>query len=247
MADLLLFFVAGFVGGAVNVAAGGAKLFVFPLLLAAGLPPLAANATGTIALWPAQLPGVLIFRGSLGSAPASLVLDALVAMVGGTIGALALIFLGEGTFLVLVPFLLILAVSAILLGDLITKWSEKLNLAGERRWLERVFYFGCGLYAGYFGAGLGFMFLASVLLVSGMGIHGANAKKNLLAVAANTAAVVPLSFSGLVVWPAAITVLLGGLIGGYAGAKVIGKIPERLMRTAIALLGSGLTIHFLIG
>jgi uncharacterized protein len=57
--EWLIYLVAGFAGGAVNASAGGAKLFVFPLLLASGLSPLAANVTAAVALWPAQLPADL--------------------------------------------------------------------------------------------------------------------------------------------------------------------------------------------
>ena len=39
-AQFELFLAAGVLGGIVNAAAGGAKLFIFPMLLAAGLPPL---------------------------------------------------------------------------------------------------------------------------------------------------------------------------------------------------------------
>ena len=65
VSDLWLFLMAGVVGGAVNAAAGGAKLFVFPMLLGAGLPPLMANATGTVALWPAHLPAAWVYRREL--------------------------------------------------------------------------------------------------------------------------------------------------------------------------------------
>ncbi len=58
--DIWFLLLAGLIGGIVNVMAGGAKLFVFPMLLAAGLPPLVDNATATVGLWPAQLPGVWV-------------------------------------------------------------------------------------------------------------------------------------------------------------------------------------------
>ena len=52
--EIWIFILAGLVGGAVNAAAGGAKLFVFPMLLATGLPPIAANVTQGVALWRAR-------------------------------------------------------------------------------------------------------------------------------------------------------------------------------------------------
>lgn len=245
--DLALFLAAGLLGGAVNVAAGGAKLFVFPLLLSAGLPPVAANATATVALWPAQIPGVVVFRHAIPRTRAAMLIDPAVAGVGALAGALALIGLGEATFVGLVPLFLAVAVTAILFGDRIKGWAARRAEAGAGPWLARGMVFACGIYAGYFGAAVGFMFLASVLLAGAAGIHAANAQKNLLSVAANTAAVVPLMLSGLVVWPAAIAVFAGGLIGGYAGARIIRLIPPRPLKWAIALLGTALTLTYLFG
>lgn len=243
--DLLLFLAAGFVGGAVNVAAGGAKLFVFPILLSTGMAPLAANATGTLALWPAQVPGILVFRKSLPASPGMLATDAAFAGLGAILGVFALIGFGEATFVELVPLFLIVAVSAILFGDWLAKWSRQLAESAGGPWLARAIFLTCGVYAGYFGAGLGFMLLAAVFLAGDSGIHAANARKNLLAVAANTAAVIPLSLSGLVVWPAAISVFLGGIAGGYVGARIIRLLPARLLKWTVALLGTGLTLVYL--
>lgn len=245
--DSLLFLAAGMVGGAVNVAAGGAKLFVFPMLLSAGLPPVAANATGTVGLWPAQVPGVVVYRKSFAGGYAGLALDAGIACCGAVLGALALIVFGEGLFLKLVPFCLALAVGAILFGDRLKALAGR--LADDRRgpWLSRVLFFFCGCYAGYFGAGLGFMVLASILVSGAAKLHAANARKNLISVAANTAAVLPISLSGLVHWQAAVCVLLGGLIGGYGGARLIRLVPERPLKIAIAVMGTVLTLSFLFG
>jgi len=247
IAELLLFLAAGVLGGAVNVAAGGAKLFVFPILLSAGLPPVAANATGTVALWPAQVPGVLVFRRSLSEEPAGLWLDSVIAMIGGGLGAFALLGFGEGVFVRLVPLFLGVAVTAILFGDRLARLAARWRDTAGGPWLARGLVLLCGVYAGYFGAGLGFMLLAAIMLAGGGAIHTVNARKNLLAVCANTAAVVPLALSGLVAWTAAAAVVIGGLAGGYAGARIIKRLPERPLKWAIAILGTGLTLHHLFG
>ena len=49
-ATALLLLVAGFAAGLSGTIAGLASLFSYPALLAAGLPPLAANVTNTVAL-----------------------------------------------------------------------------------------------------------------------------------------------------------------------------------------------------
>ena len=43
---------ASFIAGTLNAMAGGGSFFSFPALLAVGVPPVNANATNTVALWP---------------------------------------------------------------------------------------------------------------------------------------------------------------------------------------------------
>ncbi|MEM7524737.1 MAG: hypothetical protein AAF360_13460 [Pseudomonadota bacterium] len=67
-----MFFAVSLFGGAWNAVAGGAALFTVPALMAAGLPPLVANATNCLALSPvnaAALP--LTGRSFAGSAARS--------------------------------------------------------------------------------------------------------------------------------------------------------------------------------
>ena len=50
--DLLLAGLAAVAAGAVNALAGGGTLISFPVLIALGVPPLAANITNAVALCP---------------------------------------------------------------------------------------------------------------------------------------------------------------------------------------------------
>lgn len=42
---------AGMIGGICNAVAGGGTFFTFPALLAAGVPPVVANATSAVSIW----------------------------------------------------------------------------------------------------------------------------------------------------------------------------------------------------
>lgn len=240
-----LLLLAGFAGGAVNAAAGGAKLFVFPLLLAAGLPPLMANATGTVALWPAQFTASLAYRSELGHLR-PLIVRALPALLGAAIGAVALIFSSEAVFRAVIPFVLAVAVTAIAFGNRTAAFVARIVPADRMTRVSGALLFAAGFYGGYFGAGLGFLIVAILFAAGSMAINRANAEKNLLAFAINSTAVLPLSFSGLVDWRAAVGVIAGGVLGGYAGGTLARRLPERPMRLAIAFLGLVLTAAFLI-
>ncbi len=166
-------------------------------------------------------------------------------LAGALSGAVALILSSEAAFVTIVPFCLALAVGAIIAGDRLPTFVARHVPGGAGRWLTGSLLFLCGVYGGYFGAGLGFMLLAVLTLAGAADLHLANAQKNLLAFAINTTAVIPLSLSGLVDWVAAGVVLAGGLLGGYVGASLTRLVPVRPLRWAIGLVGVALTVSFL--
>ena len=246
MSDYLLLAIAGLAGGMVNVAAGGAKLFVFPLLLSLGLPPLAANATGTVALWPSTLPGAFAGKNSTAKLDTGgLWIDLPLVALGGMIGVGLLIWLGERVFVSVVPFLLILALCVIAFGDRLKSLAERLQSEGGKA-LRRVLIFLCGIYAGYFGAGLGFFLVASMIVSGTSHFHSALRQKNLFVAAANTAAVSVLAWSGLVSWLSAGIIFVFAIIGASIGAMIIPKVSPRLLRGFVLLMGSILTARFVI-
>jgi uncharacterized membrane protein YfcA len=245
--EWLIYLLAGIAGGAVNASAGGAKLFVFPLLLASGLSPLAANVTAAVALWPAQLPAVWVWRKTLLADARRLARQAVPAVTGGLLGALLLIGFPDDAFVAAIPFLLAIAVAAIVLGPQLAVLLQRALPPRQLAAMTGALLFLTGVYAGYFGAGMGFMLIAVLTAASGLAIQEANAAKNLMAVAISTTAVVPLMLSGLVDWPAALLVLAGGLAGGWLGGHLTRIIPGRVMRIGVAVIGVALTASFLLG
>jgi uncharacterized protein len=244
--EWLIYLFAGFAGGAVNASAGGAKLFVFPLLLASGLSPLAANVTAAVALWPAQLPAVWLWRKTLLGDARRLARQAVPAVTGGLLGALLLIGFPDDAFVAAIPFLLAIAVAAIVLGPQLAVHLQRALPPRQLAAMTGGLLFLTGLYAGYFGAGMGFMLIAVLTAASGLAIQEANAAKNLMAVAISTTAVAPLMLSGLVDWPAALVVLAGGLVGGWIGGHLTRVVPGKVMRIGVAVIGVALTASFLL-
>jgi len=246
IATVALFLIAGLVGGIVNSAAGGAKLFVFPLLLATGLPPIAANVTQGVALWPSQWPAIWVYRHELLRDLSGLLRQMAPALVGALVGSLVMVSSSDDVFKNVVPILLVVAVLAIVLGPRTADFMRWI-FPGERlKAATAVLLALFGFYGGFFGAGLGFMLLAVLSASSGSGIGSVNGAKNLIAAGIQTVAVVPMMMSGLVDWLAATCVLIGGLIGGYAGAKITRKLPEKYLRVGVAALGLALTLSFLL-
>ena len=84
--DIALIGAGGFAAGAVNAMAGGGTFFSFPAMLAVGLPPVTANASNSVALWPGSLTGVWAYRHELAQYKRYLVPMSVMSLIGGALG-----------------------------------------------------------------------------------------------------------------------------------------------------------------
>ena len=109
VSEIVLLVLAGFAAGGMNALAGGGTFFSFPALLAAGLPPVTANATNAVALWPASLAGAWAARASLRPLGRYLLPLLVAGLAGGLLGGLLLLVGGDAVFAKLIPWLLLVA------------------------------------------------------------------------------------------------------------------------------------------
>src|SRR5882672_3313027 len=99
----------GFLAGTSNALVGGGTLFTFPVLLAAGLPPVIANTTTTVALVPGTFTSAYAYLPQLPRVRARFPARIAVAIAGGLTGAVLLLVAGDALFFYLVPWLLAVA------------------------------------------------------------------------------------------------------------------------------------------
>src|SRR6516225_9870846 len=100
---------AAFLAGGINSVAGGGTLISFPTLVWLGLPPITANATNTVAIWPGSLGSIWGFRSEFGHAPPRLKWLSISSLIGGGLGAILLRSTPVALFERLVPFLILFA------------------------------------------------------------------------------------------------------------------------------------------
>jgi uncharacterized membrane protein YfcA len=97
-----------------------------------------------------------------------------------------------------------------------------------------------GIYGGYFGGGIGILMLATLSL-AGQKIRMATATKNVLAMAMNASAVTLFAFSTHVDWLAGFALAVGGIGGGFLGSWLVHRLPEKIMRGFVVLVGMTLS------
>src|SRR5229473_704243 len=83
-------FTSAFLAGAINSVAGGGTLVSFPTLIWLGLPSVTANATSTVAIWPASVSSMFGYRREVRSTPMRMLLLVIPSLLGGIVGALLL-------------------------------------------------------------------------------------------------------------------------------------------------------------
>jgi uncharacterized membrane protein YfcA len=237
---ILLTAAAGLFAGAQNALAGGGSFITFPALLLAGLDPLAANITSSIALFPSQIASALAGRRLVDDVgPLSFGRMFVISLIGGIVGAVLLLNTPPTFFARLVPWLVLFATAVFAWGSFRRK---RLHAAKAMPAPVLAAIQGCiSIYGGYFGGGIGFLMLAA-LTVAGQPVRTAAATKNALAMAMNASAVAIFAFSGRVNWFAALSLAIGGIAGGMCGGWLIHRLPERVMRSFVVLVGIALTI-----
>ncbi|MEU1981287.1 sulfite exporter TauE/SafE family protein [Nocardia sp. NPDC019395] len=234
--------VAGFFAGLVGYVTGIASLISYPALLAAGLSPVSANVTNTVAM-------VAVGAGSTAKAGAAvadnaraLILHAVCAALGGLGGAALLLTTPAEVFDAIVPVLIALAAGSLLLQPKLRK------LAGNRTF-PRLYPLATAvvaLYGGYFGAGVGVMFLALIMVCTSETVWRASILKSVLTGVANLVAAIGFAVFGPVHWLAAAAMGLGAFAGGWFGPSLVSRLPPAAMRIGVAICGLGLAGYLAI-
>lgn len=245
--ELGLLFLAGLGAGVLGSTAGLASLLSYPALLLTGLPPVVANVTNTVGLIGSSLGAVLGSRHELSGLWRSLVRRIPIAAAGGLLGAVLLLVSPPGSFQKIVPFLVALASVLLLLSPRIRAIAARHQAVspvrgGGRAWVMPAL-FPCFVYGGYFGAAAGVMILAVLLTGTEHSFPVANAVKNLLLGVANMVAAVTFAFSASVSWPAVPPLLLGCVIGGWIGPRIVRWADPTVLRWIIGVAGLALAVR----
>ena len=198
------------------------------------------------------------------------------SLIGGTLGALLLLHTSQATFVRLIPYLLLVATLLFAFGGRITTYVRERRRRARQLEIDNpslvsleetqdeklvvpstvpsqfalagiaLIQLVIATYGGYFGGGIGILMLAALELMGMENIHVMNALKTLLTSFINGVAVITFAIAGAVVWPQALLMVVGAIIGGYSGAYFARKIDPRWVRLFVILVGFSMTTYFFI-
>lgn len=244
MNSLILLTGAGLIAGVMNAVAGGGSFVSFPAMIAAGLPPVVANASSTVALFPGTLASTYAYRHEASRFEALRGRALLpVSVAGGLVGAALLLATPVRVFDSVIPFLLLLATLTFAFGARAGLALRRIVRIGPGGVLPLQFLIA--IYGGYFGGAVGLMMMAMwSLLTASADLKAMAPLRVMLVSATNGAAVLWFIAAGAVRWPETLAMLGASVAGGYLGARLTQVLPPRVVRAFIVVLTAGVTMAF---
>jgi uncharacterized membrane protein YfcA len=239
---------ASLIAGVMNAMAGGGSFISFPAMLGVGVPPIEANATNTVALWPGQLTSLATLRGDVTRTLLPVVL--LTSLVGGVTGAEVLLHTRQLTFLHLIPWLLLTGALIFGVSGRISRWLREraarrpgaaVPETGETLHINplllAVALFPICFYIGYFGAGGGFLVMTVLALFGMEEMHHLNAMKVVAACASNLCAILTFIVSGRILWQYCVVSMVFAATGGWIGARYARRMNGDVLRAVVVISG----------
>jgi uncharacterized membrane protein YfcA len=240
LGHIALLLAAAFTAGALNAVAGGGSFLTLPALVFTGVPPVVANATGTVALLPGYMAGAWGFKNDMQPPPGlSMARVVVLSLAGGSLGAALLLFTPDAAFRKVVPWLLLAATAMFAFGPQMRAWAAGRNADHHAPGIARAAagMLAVAVYGGYFNGGLGILLLALFGLLGQTQLNAMNGMKNLVSALLTAIALVIYASGGIVEWKQALLMMVAATAGGYGGARVARRIPPPVLRWGIVATG----------
>ncbi len=241
--EITLLFAGGVLAGIINVMAGGAGFMTFPLLVAAGMSEIEANASNFVAVLPANVVGSYVYRHEIQTVRKHLALRLFLAASGGLIGSMILVWSGQASFQKAIPWLLLFATLSFALGPWLKgKLERDFAFDGSKwLWLSFLLEFAVYVYGGYFGLGMGIVMFAIYAIFSHLSIHQANAIRNVTITLMTLISIAIFARAGVIRWLPSLVMMAGAIVGGYGMVNVARRVPIHLVRRGILVWAICLT------
>lgn len=222
-----------FVAGLISSMAGAGGLLTLPLLLSAGLPPLAALATNKVQSAMGTLSSSWNFfrRGHINFAQLKWLLPAV--LLGSIAGTVTVQRLGNQQLTTVLPLLLIVIALYFLFKPTVTT-------APPARLTNRQFALwvgvAVGFYGGFFGPATGSILPFLLISLAGRELVGATAETKVLILTINGSSALLFIAAGQVNWPLALMMGAAQIVGARIGSNWVLSRGAGLVQPVIVLV-----------
>ncbi|MFP4546751.1 MAG: sulfite exporter TauE/SafE family protein [Bacteroidota bacterium] len=232
--------ITGILAGIINTLAGGGSSLTLPILILCGLPSPVANATNRVGIFFHNITATAKFKKHGQLHVKSILHIALAAVAGAIIGSFFAINLSSEAFDIILGFLLLFVLIMIL------KPKKKKDKVDKEipKFLEVLIFFGIGLYGGFIQAGVGFLFLGALNILSHKDLIKSNAIKVFIIGLYTFFTLVIFAIADKIIWRYGIILAVGSSIGAFIGVNLAIKKGEVIVKIilTIAIIASFLKL-----
>jgi len=232
-----LILATGVAAGFMNTLGGGGSLLTLPMLIFLGLPAAVANGTNRIALMVQNVVGVSNFRRKGFFYPKLGITLAIPAVFGSFFGARLAISIPEELFQKILAVIMIVVMILILTRPekRFLKEIEGENLSTVRLVVSIFVFFGVGLYGGFINAGVGFVIIVALTLITGMSLVKINSLKLFIVLIYIFSSFIVFLVHGKVDWILGLTLAIGNAFGAYLGSNFAVSKGDKWIRVFIVI------------
>ncbi|MBO8138717.1 MAG: sulfite exporter TauE/SafE family protein [Desulfotomaculum sp.] len=256
VSQILLILATGIAAGFLNTVGGGGSLLTMPMLIFLGLPSAVANGTNRIALMVQNIVAIANFRKKGFFNPKLSIILSVPAVLGSIIGARFAITLPEELFNKVLALVMLMVLVLIIWRPekkfLKKQEEEEENFSSLRLAVAILVFFFVGFYGGFIQAGVGFIIIAALSLITGMSLVKINSLKVFVIFIYMLSSLLVFIISGKVNWILGFTLAVGNAAGAYLGSNFAVAKGDKWIRivlivTVLAMAGKLLGVHKILG
>ncbi len=240
--EFVLLIGAGLFAGFINTIAGGGSLISLPLLIFMGLPSVDANASNRVAIFLQNIFAVQGFRSKgVFLFPFSLWLG-ITASLGAIVGAMIAVDISGALFNRILAIVMLIVMGLTILKPYLASKVADEHFSRQRNTWSIIAFFGIGIYGGFIQAGVGFLVIALLTNIHGLGMAKTNSVKVMVILMYSVFALVVFFIEDKIQWDYGLTLAIGNASGGWIASRWSVNKDDKWIRLILIVTVTALAI-----
>jgi hypothetical protein len=238
---------AGTAAGFINTLAGGGSLLTIPALIFLGLPSAVANGTNRIAILVQNIVATTNFkRKGFFDYKFSLKLS-IPAVIGSIVGSNIAVTLPDYIFNKVLGVVMILVLFLIIYNPKKKLGASVEKLSSKREIIAMIAFFFVGVYGGFIQAGVGFIFIVTLSLLTGLSLVRINSIKVFIIAIYTISSLGVFVMNGKINWIVGLTLAIGNSLGAYLGSNFAVAKGDKWIRIILVIVVLIMALKLLLG
>ena len=244
--QIVVVLISGLIAGFINTMAGGGSFLTIVALDFAGVGDIrTANGTNRVAIEVGAILSTLGFR-SKGVSNFRLGLHfAIPALLGSVLGAQIASVMPANIFKRILAVAMLVMLATLIFDT--KKWlaNRKVEMTSKRRALAYLAFFGVGIYGGAIQAGVGFLLIATLVLMAGQDLVYTSFYKVFIVAVYTVVALLTFALNGQVNWLLGCILAVGNGTGAWLTSRFVVAKGEKSVKVVLGVMLAVMAVRYL--